>query len=87
MAQNQILFAGQDNVDVVAAYGYPATCLVEQVKNGAAVIHKIWYGGASSTLFANAPNGSILYNTASTPHIELKKGTLGASDGTWSVIA
>jgi hypothetical protein len=87
MANNQVLSAGVDVVDIHNAYGYPATAMVSQAQNETLKVHTIYYPGANGGLFANAPNGSILFNTtAGAGHIEIKTGTLGAKDGAWAVL-
>lgn len=68
-------------------YGYPENCYVEVINYATQAKatpnvsrHEICYHGAPSTLFANAPIGSILIDT-STASIHIKTAAAGTS--TW----
>jgi hypothetical protein len=52
-------------IDPVTQFGYPATCDVCILNGGVTGNgrHLIWYAGAPSTLFANAPAGSHFVDT------------------------
>ena len=92
MASEQQLVAGEDVVDLYAAYGYPVTCYVTQFKSGTTAIHIIWSFAAitpSSIVLAKAPNGSICIDVYS-KQIWIKQTTGGAAggiDGTWAYSA
>lgn len=63
-------------------FGYPADCHVSVDQDADIQIHTIYYGAAPGVLFANAPNGSILYDNVN-GNVYQKRGVLGLKDGTW----
>jgi hypothetical protein len=72
--------------DSAASYGYPATAFVFLVQNDEVEFHFIWYGANPSSDFANAPNGSYLWDGTNF-NLYIKSGTPGAKDGTWKSVA
>ena len=85
MAANQVLIAGQDNVDIVSAYAYPADVLVFQMKSGGSAIHLVISFSAitPSSALAKAPNGSMCVDTQANKFYTKCGTTKGAIDGTW----
>ncbi|HMD14781.1 MAG TPA: hypothetical protein VKI62_09165 [Bacteroidota bacterium] len=92
MANNaQNLRATDQPIDYVLTLGYPTTAFVEVVDSYAGQLHRIWDNGGvapSTTVCANAPNGSVLFDTTSTHHIYIKSGAVGSGNtGTWGLVA
>jgi hypothetical protein len=75
-------------------FGYPATSLVQEFRNKGNRVHLIIdFGGTASdvtaevdTLYANAPNGSILFNAVA-GKIFGKVGAQGLANGSFKGVA
>ena len=66
----------------IAGFGYPDDSLVTVFQNDTVQIHYIEYSAAPGVLFANAPNGSKLWDNTN-GNLYHKRGAMGAIDGTW----
>lgn len=91
MANNQQLEPGVDVADPAASGGmaYPSTVVFFQLKGDQGNIHLIWTNTAitpSSTVLANAPNGSLCFAMAGSK-IWIKQGAFGLTNGTWVGVA